>query len=154
MIHYRKAVLEDIPTLIDLRVEFMKEVIGPDGKKEGEELLRANLLDYFTEKLPTDEFIAWLALEEAEIIATSGLSFYNRPPSFMIKDGRCAYIMNMYTKAAYRGQGIAKTLFGSIVEEAKAKGCSYISLHATELGRPVYEQFGFNASKDEMSLCL
>jgi len=154
MIHYRKAVLEDIPILIDLRVEFMKEVIGSDEKKEGEELLRANLLDYFTDKLPKDEFIAWLALDEEEIIATSGVSFYTRPPSFMIKDGRCAYIMNMYTKASYRGQGIAKILFGSIVDEAKAKGCSYINLHATELGRPVYEKFGFTVSQDEMRLCI
>jgi len=154
MIHYRKAVIEDIPELIDLRIEFMKEVIGQKGNVDGEELLRVNLLDYFTKKLPADEFIAWLALEEEEIIATSGVSFYNRPPSFMIKDGHCAYIMNMYTKASYRGQGIAKTLFGSIVDEARAKGCSYINLHATELGRPVYEKFGFTASKDEMSLCI
>lgn len=43
--------------------------------------------------------------------------------------------MNMYTAPAYRRQGIAYTTLGLLVEEAKKKGISQISLEATDMGR-------------------
>ena len=43
--------------------------------------------------------------------------------------------MNMYTAPAYRRQGIAYTTLGLLVEEAKKKGISQISLEATDMRR-------------------
>jgi GNAT superfamily N-acetyltransferase len=56
----------------------------------------------------------------------------------------------MYTSPAYRSQGIASGLLALSVEEAKINACDYVSLHATNMGRPVYEKFGFTDAKDEM----
>jgi len=151
LITYRKADIKDIETLIDLRIDFMKEVMGiKDDQKDVE--LRKLLFEYFSDLIPKDEFVAWLAISEDKVIATSGLSFYKRPPSYKNFEGKVAYIMNMYTLPAYRGKGVAKALFSKIIEEAKAMGYHYFSLHATEMGRPIYKKFGFNESDDEMIL--
>ena len=37
---------------------------------------------------------------------------------------------------------------------AVRRGCLTISLHATAMGRPVYERYGFTAGDDEMKLDL
>lgn len=154
MITYQRAMYKDLQALVDLRMEFLAEVNRTGTSMEDIHIVRQNFTSYLKEHMPKDEFIAWLAFDGENIVATSGLSFYQRPPSFMIKTGKCAYIMNMYTKSEYRGLGIAKELFQHMINEAKNKGCEYINLHATELGRPVYEKFGFVLTEDEMRLIL
>lgn len=62
MISYRKANLDDIPVLIDLRIEFMKEVMCIKDDLRDEEV-RKSLLEYFNDMMPEDEFISWLAFE-------------------------------------------------------------------------------------------
>lgn len=39
-----------------------------------------------------------------------------------------------------------------LVADAKEKGVKAISLEATDIGRPLYEKFGFVKMKDEMEL--
>ena len=39
-----------------------------------------------------------------------------------------------------------------LVAEVKGQGVSQISLEATEMGRPLYEKYGFSAMPDEMEL--
>ncbi len=160
MFEYRKAAVNDIDELVKLRIEFLREAnqeTNVDGKilNKCEEALHA----YFNSRMIDDSFIAWIALDEGKIIATSGMCFYNTPPLFKkvdgvmhYMDGRVAYIMNMYTLQEYRRQGIARILFDKIVEEAKSLGYRKITLHATEMGWKLYENFGFVEVDDGMVL--
>ena len=58
--------------------------------------------------------------------------------------------MNMYTVKEYRNQGIGAELFKRIVEEAKNLGYKKITLNATEMGRKLYEKFGFEKVNNSM----
>ena len=69
-----------------------------------------------------------------------------------LRDGSHTAIMNMYTNPAYRRKGIAYHTLEILVADAKNKGIDAISLEATEMGRPLYEKFGFVGMKDEMEL--
>lgn len=60
--------------------------------------------------------------------------------------------MNMYTKPEYRRQGIAYKTLDLLVAEAREKGIIAISLEATDMGRPLYERYGFVQMNDEMEL--
>ncbi len=73
-------------------------------------------------------------------------------PTYHNQTGKKAYIMNMYTNPAYRRKGIAYHTLEILVADAKNKGIDAISLEATEMGRPLYEEFGFVGMKDEMEL--
>ncbi len=160
MIEYRKAAVDDIDELVKLRIEFLKEA-NHETNIDAEILNKCAeaLYNYFNFRMIDDSFIAWIALDEGKIIATSGMCFYNTPPLFKkvdsvmhFMDGRVAYIMNMYTLQEYRRKGIARILFDKIVEEAKTLGYRKITLHATEMGRKLYKTFGFVEVDDEMVL--
>lgn len=47
--------------------------------------------------------------------------------------------MNMYTAPAYRRQGIAFHTLDLLVKDIRKQGVSQITLEATEMGRPLYE---------------
>lgn len=60
----------------------------------------------------------------------------------------------MYTNPAYRRKGIAYKTLKLLVRDAKEKGVTAISLEATDMGKPLYEKFGFVKMNDEMELTL
>lgn len=160
MIEFRKATIEDISELVGLRIELLKEInrednIDVETQTGVEELLH----NYFRNNLPNEKFIAWLAIDEGKIIATSGLCFYSVPPLFKKIDGNIkkmngniAYIMNIYTVPEHRGEGIAKRLFEKVLTEAKSLGYKKITLHATDMGQRLYIKYGFKVTDSEMIL--
>ena len=89
---------------------------------------------------------------EDQIVGAGGISYFKVMPTYHNQTGKKAYIMNMYTNPAYRRKGIAYHTLEILVADAKNKGIDAISLEATEMGRPLYEEFGFVGMKDEMEL--
>jgi ribosomal protein S18 acetylase RimI-like enzyme len=143
MISYRRAMTDDAPLLVQMRMEFLAELHQKDDSSSTEADLRDNLLDYFYSKVKKNEFIAWLAVADDKVVATSGLTFYQIPPSTKNPTGKIAYIMNMYTQPAYRRRGIADELFSKLMEEAVSLGYRKISLHASNMGMNLYVRHGF-----------
>lgn len=60
--------------------------------------------------------------------------------------------MNMYTAPAYRRQGIAYRMLDLLTAEAAERGILQIALEATDMGRLLYQKYGFIAARDEMEL--
>lgn len=150
---YRKATLNDLHALVRMRVLFLKEVQKvEDAEREAE--TAKDIEEYFKMSLVEDSFVAWIAEENGEIIATSGLSFYQIAPSFSLKGGKIAYILNIFVLKEHRGKKLGKKIFELILNEAKERGYKRILLHASDDGRPVYEKFGFKGTEDEMILNL
>jgi GNAT superfamily N-acetyltransferase len=153
MIAYRQAAAADIPELVRLRIEFLSD-IQKDVERRDAAALRDALLDFFTRGMQSGSYIAWLAVDDGNIVATSGLCFLAMPPTFRNPTGRAAYIMNMYTLPSYRRRGIGAALFGKLIDEAQRLGYKKLSLHATAMGRTLYERYGFKDEKKEMVLRL
>ena len=149
MITYRKADQTDIDTLTKMRVEFLCEV---NGEKMGplKERLQIENRRYFARAMAEDTLVVWMALYGGEIVANAGLTLYDVPPSCSCVNGKIGYISNVYTLPRYRGQGIASILMEQLMAEAKARGCTKIALNATDMGRPIYEKFGFVDAQNEM----
>jgi GNAT superfamily N-acetyltransferase len=66
---------------------------------------------------------------------------------------RMPYILSMYTERWARGHGVASRIVRAMVDWATAEGFARIYLHASDMGRPVYERLGFVAG-NEMRLEL
>ncbi len=73
-------------------------------------------------------------------------------PTYHNPSGEKAYIMNMYTHPEYWRRGIARKLLDLLVQEARDRGVTAISLEAAAMGRPLYEAYGFVSMKREMEL--
>ncbi|WP_083402272.1 GNAT family N-acetyltransferase [Bacillus sp. MUM 116] len=144
---YRKANLDDLYKLIDLRKkQLVDEGIEPNIDIDTE------LNDFFINKLSDGSLIQWLVEDNEEIIAGGAVIFYEFPPTYTNKSGKKAYITNMYTKENYRGQGIATNLLTKLVDETKNAGITKIWLGASKLGRPVYKKFGFKETDEWLEL--
>ena len=152
MIEYRMATVEDADTLAVIRLDFFGE--GRAFSEEDKKVLLENNRSYLRESLTEGSFVAWIALSEGEIVATSGVNFFRQPPNPGCKNGQVANIANMFTYAPYRKQGIATKLFALCVEEAKKRGCGKVVLNASDMGRPLYEKYGFVDTKGDMVYTL
>jgi len=149
----RKANLDDIDELIEFRIHFLKEIQDYPSDEEIETFINS-LKDFFLEKMKSNEFVAWLAESNKNIIATSGLSFLQKPPHFINMTGKFAYIMNMYTRPEWRRKGIASKLLERLFEEIKQNGIQSVVLHATPTGRPLYEKYGFRDNDGDKEMIL
>ena len=148
---YRRADLADVGALAELRAQFLAEVVNANA---GDPTLLDALSRYFSAALPNEEFVAFVAISESRIIATSGLVFHRHPPSATNLDGKSAYLMNMYTLSAWRGRGIASRLLIDLVGFARRSGCRRAKLHALPKATALYERAGFTPVEGEMELRL
>ncbi len=107
---------------------------------------------YYRRALESGEHIAYLVYDNGKFMGAGGLSFYQVMPPYHNPTGKKAYIMNMYTASEYRRQGIAFHTLDLLVNDARKQGVSQIALEATDMGRPLYEKYGFVKMEDEMEL--
>ncbi len=148
----RAATVDDIPDLVALR-RLMFESMGYHDPA----LLHTSDVscrNYFRQAIPSGEFHGWLATTRGgEAVASGGLVIDRHPPGPNNLTGEVGYIMNIVTVPAYRRQGLARRIMQTIVDWLSAQGIRRITLHATEQGRPLYRELGFDDS-NEMILNL
>lgn len=146
---FKKATFNDVDELARIRSIFLLESNDVCTEDDRLKLEQANR-SYFQKSLLDASFVAWLALKNERIVATSGLSFSLVPPSYSCPDGKVAYIMNMFTFPEYRKNGLGTKLFKLITDEAIKKGYKKLTLNATDMGKPLYERYGFKDIKGDM----
>jgi len=148
---YKRATMEDIDELVRTRIIVLRAA-NKLSDDEDMSVVEEESYAYYRRALESGEHIAYLVYDNGKFIGAGGVSFYQVMPTYHNPTGKKAYIMNMYTNPAYRRKGIAYHTLEILVADAKNKGIDAISLEATEMGRPLYEKFGFVGMKDEMEL--
>ena len=148
-IRYKRLTEKELNTFIHMRINQLRE----EGAKEKIDLVPA-LKEYYTRHMADGTFVSWLALDEENIIGTSGMSFVEKPPYFGCPSGKIGLLSSMFTHPNYRRQGIAKKLLSLVVAEAKAYGCGTVQITASDMGVLLYTDFGFQKNKNFMQLKL
>ena len=148
---YKRAMLEDIEELVRTRILVLRAAnkLSDDVDMS---LVEQETCAYYKRALETGEHIAYLVYDNGTFIGAGGVSFYQVMPTYHNPTGKKAYIMNMYTAPEYRRRGIAFHTLDLLVKAAKEQGVSQIALEATDMGRPLYEKYGFVKMEDEMEL--
>ena len=148
---YKRATMEDIDELVRTRIIVLRAANKlPDD--EDMFVVEKESYAYYRRALETGEHIAYLVYDNGAFVGAGGVSFYQVMPTYHNPTGKKAYIMNMYTAPAYRRQGIAFRTLDLLVKDIRKQGVSQITLEATEMGRPLYEKYGFVKMEDEMEL--
>lgn len=148
-ITYRKLKTEDLDIFIRMRIDQLRE----EGAEEDIDLVPA-LRDYYERHLANDTFVSWLAMDGEKMIGTSGMSIVEKPPYFGCPNGKIGLLSSMYTEPSYRRMGIAKTLLGKVVDEAKERGCGTVQITASDMGVMLYTDFGFVKNNNFMQYKL
>ena len=145
MITYEKLTADRLEQFIKIRIGQLRE----EGATEDIDLVPA-LQDYYNRHMADGTFVSWLAIEEGEIVGTSGMSFVEKPPYFSCPSGRIGLLSSMFTDPGHRRMGIAKELLSRVVEEARNYGCGCVQITASDMGVLLYTDFGFKKNGNFM----
>jgi len=106
------------------------------------------------EKMADEEYLAWVATAgDGAVVAGLGLWLMDWPPHLIGPGAKRANILNVYTEAAFRRQGIARKLMDTALEWCRTHGIRCVILHASDDGRVLYEKLGFRPT-NEMRLLM
>lgn len=148
MIDYRIATKDDIDLLMESRLETLKDVNNLEPGYPFSPDFVDNSRTYFENGDQTTV----LALMGETVIGCASMCYINFMPTFSHPTGKRAHLMNVYTNSKYRRQGIAYHMVNMLIDEAKERGVTEISLDATQSGRALYQKCGFVDSTECMVL--
>jgi ribosomal protein S18 acetylase RimI-like enzyme len=150
----RLATVDDADELTRLR-SLMFEAMGRDTSSAA---WRAACAAHFRTGLSGGGHLAGIVVEDAGggLAACGIIEFVDRIPSPHSPSGRWAYISTISTDPAHRRRGMAAAVMDGLLGPAHARRLDRVELHATELGRPLYERLGFRLREGapEMTLSL
>ena len=148
-IKYRKLTTNELDIFIEMRISQLRE----EGAKEEIDLKPA-LSEYYKVHMEDGTFVSWIALDGEKIIATSGISFVEKPPYFGCPSGKIGLLSSIFTSNQYRRQGIANYLLSKVLDEAKKYGCGTVQITVSDMGITFYSNFGFKKNNNFMQFKL
>ncbi len=148
----RAATLADIPALLQHRRMMWWDMGRRD--ETALELMQQAANEYFTAAVADGSYRGFLAVKATgEVIGGGGIVISAWPGILNQRRPQRAMILNMYVEHEYRRRGVARALIEAMIAWCRESGFVNVSLHASDAGRPLYEQLGFKPTK-EMRLDL
>lgn len=147
MITYIKSGSEQLGDVVKIRVEMLSLMHNKPEADFGGEFTKLSE-DFFR----NGEQTTVLAYDGEKAIGCATICYINVMPTFDHPSGKRAHLMNVYTNADYRRQGIARQMVTMLLDEARERGVTYVSLDTTKSGEPLYKSLGFDHSEETMGL--
>ena len=105
-------------------------------------------------RLADGGYFGWIVEADGGAVGGLGMMVMDWPPHPSHPQQGCrGYVLNVFVEPEHRGRGLAKALMERATDEGRRRGLDYLILHATEMGRPLYEQLGWGKTS-EMALSL
>ncbi len=142
--------ISDIDKILEARFETIKDVCNLEESYSFSEKFMMDTKMYFQNAKQTTV----LAFDDEVVIGCATLCYVWLLPTFDHPGGIRGHIMNVYTNKRYRRQGIAYQMMNMLINDARDKGATELSLDATEKGRLLYKKCGFATSSEGMVLKL
>lgn len=152
-ISLRRATMEDVELLVAMRVEMRREKEYCELRITPEEF-ESNVRRFYRTTMQEGRSISVLAMDGDAAVACGCIVIQWVAPSYGNVTGLRGYISNVYTRAAWRRQGIGRRLLDALREIALEHGCQELHLNATPIGMKLYEEYGFRLLSNEMSMTL
>lgn len=144
---YRLAVESDAPVLAEMRWTWRT---GEDGGRAV--VSRERYLDqcaaFVRQGLAEGSWICWVAEVEGQIVSHIFVRRVRKVPKPNRLHDEIGYVTNVYTRPAYRGQGIGSALLERVVQWAKDRELDVLFVWPSEQAVPFYERAGFRADNE------
>jgi len=144
----------EVELLTTYRMAYLTEMQG-ERSEEYQIRLKNELNQYFREAIAENRCFAFLAQQDDEILSFGAMVLKKIPGDFnqsMYLEGD---ILNMYTVPFARRKGISALILQELLNEARNRGISKVSLHTSKDGEKLYRKFGFSEPVyPVLELCL
>jgi GNAT superfamily N-acetyltransferase len=133
IVHHRRAMFFDMGKRDERALDAMSEKFRP----------------WLRRKMEAGEYLAWFAIApDGTVAAGAGLWLMDWPPLMAAGGKWRGNILNVYTEAAYRRQGLARQLMLVAMDWCEREGVEGVILHASPDGRALYESLGFEPTNE------
>ncbi len=143
---------EDIGLLVDHRLSMWQD-LHPEWSKEVLASKRRTRI-WIRKQMSKGKLVGFIVKASGGRVAGSGCVWIReeqpRPTNPRLE---VPYLMSMYTVKEFRRRGVAKLIVKSALKWCREHKYERVVLHASRMGRPLYESVGFEPST-EMRLRL
>lgn len=148
----RKVTPEDLELICRHREEMFRDAGTPEAVLVE---MTEHFRSWLAPRLQDGTYFGYVISSDGRPVAGVGLMMIDWPPhpSHPTQDQR-GYVLNVYVEPEHRRNGLAKRLMGLAEEEFDRRGVEFAILHATEKGKPLYRQLGWDATSEMAKLLL
>jgi len=132
----------EVELLTKYRMAYLTELQGEQSSEYQINLCK-ELNAFFEKALAEQRFFAFMALYKGEVISFGAMVVKKIPGDFNKPFYLEGDILNMYTIPSARRNGVSALILEKLIDEARNRGISKISLHTTKEGEKLYRKFGF-----------
>lgn len=133
----------NIEILTKYRIDYLVEMQG-NISEEYRLTLYKELFSYFSEAVKMNTFFAYMAVMDKMALSFGGMIIKKIPGDLNKPCYLEGEILNMYTLPEERRKGYSSLILQELINEAKRRGISKVSLHTSGDGEALYRSFGFN----------
>ena len=146
MISTRPIRADDLDLVCRHREQMFRESNAPGRTEAILATQTAHFRPLLATRLGDGSYFGYIVEDHGKPIAGIGLMTIDWPPgpAHPTQDRR-GYVLNVFVD---RKQGIAKALMDRADRDFAERGVAYAMLHATRMGRPMYEQLGWSATSE------
>ncbi|MGL5080420.1 MAG: GNAT family N-acetyltransferase [Microcoleaceae cyanobacterium] len=149
---YRTADESDVVTLAEMRWEFQTEDNDNPPIVSKTEFVEV-CSNFLRQGLIQKNWVYWIAEVEREIVSHIFVQRVRGVPRPFWLNNAYGYVSNVYTKPAYRRQGIGTELMQQVLNWARHQEIDVLIVSISEESVTFYERAGFTA-KNEWMECI
>ena len=149
MVSIRLATLEDLDELVQMRWDFSYE----DNQDEVADFenFQATCKSFLVEALASGNWYIWVAEAEGMLVSHMYLQLIHKVPRPGKSPDPCfGYVTNVYTRPAFRGQGIGSRLQHSMESWSKQHELEFLIVWPSSTSVDFYERNGFSLCDEAM----
>jgi GNAT superfamily N-acetyltransferase len=145
----RPVTSRDLDLVCRHREEMFRASNAPDRTEDVLTTMSAAFRIWLRPRLEDGSYFGFIVEDAGKAAAGIGLMAIDWPPhpSHPREDKR-GYVLNVFVEPSHRKQGIAGALMARAEREFASRGVTYLVLHATKMGRPLYEQLAWSATSE------
>lgn len=144
MLNIRTLKKEDIPQMLDLYLEFLKDINGRDKYFKDKEITNIRTKEIYEKMIKSDTVQTFVGVDNQIIVGFYSVSINK---SGFIFDEENGYIYDGFIREDYRKTMLAFKLFDACEDWVKKQGCRYLTSCTHEFNKGV--QTGFIYKKME-----
>jgi len=149
MLVTRAVSIDDLDIVCRHREEMFRASNAPGRTAELLGEMTAHFREWLAPRLADGSYFGYLAEDQGRPVAGIGLLVIDWPPhpSHPTQDRR-GYVLNVFVEPTHRKKGIARNLMELGERELAARGIAFAALHATRMGKLLYESMGWVAGSE------
>ena len=147
----RQAIVADVDVILHHRRSMFADM--GDGSEAEREAMVSAARPFIEVAIRDGSYRGWLMEVGGRVVAGGGVAVVGYQPTPLDPVPRRAFVVNMYTEPEYRRRGVARQVLETIVAWCREQGFAAVLLHASDAGRPLYQELGFRPT-NEMRLML